>query len=337
MFDKDKKIIYSGIQPSGEFTIGNYFGAIKNWVALQHEYNCIYNLADLHTITVPQEPAALRRRTVECMAMLIASGINPENSLIFLQSHVAAHSQLCWLLNCFTYMGELSRMTQFKDKSSRQGANIRVGLYDYPVLMAADILLYQSDIVPVGDDQRQHLELARDIAIRFNAQYSPTFKVPEGYFGEKGARIMSLADPNKKMSKSDENKNAFILMKDNKDVIISKFKKAVTDCDSEIRYDIKQKPGISNLLEIYSCSRSISIKEAEADFCGKSYAQFKLAVGESVADALAPIQSEFERLVKEKSYINSIFCSHAQTASNIAARTLSKTMRKIGFYQLEKQ
>lgn len=332
MFDKDKKLIFSGIQPSGEFTIGNYFGAIKNWVKLQDEYNCIYCLADMHAITVAQVPADLRRRTLECSAMLIASGIDPEKSLLFVQSHVAAHAELCWILNCNSYMGEMSRMTQYKDKSAKQGENIRVGLFDYPVLMAADILLYNADLVPVGDDQTQHLELARNIAERFNNNYSPTFVVPEGYFSENGSRVMSLADPHKKMSKSDENKNAFILMKDNKDIIISKFKKAVTDSGCEIIFDRENKPGISNLLEIYASACEISVDAAQKEFENSSYAEFKLAVGEAVADALAPIQSEYERIMKDKDFIDSVFAKSAGEASYIASKVLTKVKKKVGFY-----
>lgn len=333
MFDKDRKLIFSGIQPSGEFTIGNYFGAIKNWVKLQDEYNCIYCIADMHAITVAQVPADLRRRTVECSAMLMASGIDPEKSLLFVQSHVPAHAELCWILNCNSYMGEMSRMTQYKDKSAKQGETIRVGLFDYPVLMAADILLYNADLVPVGDDQSQHLELARNIAARFNYNYSPTFVVPEGYFSKNGSRVMSLADPNKKMSKSDDNKNAFILMKDNRDTIISKFKKAVTDSGCEIVFDRENKPGISNLLEIYAVACDKTIAEAQREFLGKSYAEFKVAVGETVADCLAPIQSEYERIMTDKTFIDSVFDKSAEQASYIASKVLTKVKRKVGFYQ----
>ncbi|MCR4894305.1 MAG: tryptophan--tRNA ligase [Eubacteriales bacterium] len=333
MFDKDKKTIFSGIQPSGEFTIGNYFGAIKNWVDLQGDYNCIYFIADMHSLTVPQVPADLRRRTFECSAMLLAAGVDPDKSLLFVQSHVPAHAELCWILNCNSYMGEMSRMTQYKDKSAKQGENIRVGLFDYPVLMAADILLYNSDLVPVGADQTQHVELARNIAERFNNNYSPTFTVPEGYIPESGARIMSLADPTRKMSKSDENANAYILMKDPRDVIISKFKKAVTDSGHEIVHDRENKPGISNLLEIYACVCGKSVKEAEADFATSSYADFKLAVGEAVADRLAPIQSEFDRLVKDKQYVMDILKDGSEKASAIAARVLDKVKRKVGYLQ----
>lgn len=334
MFDENKKIIFSGIQPSGEFTLGNYLGAIKNWAKLQEDYNCIYCIVDMHAITVLQEPSELRRRSLECSAMVLASGIDPQKTVLYIQSHVAAHAELCWILNCYSYMGELSRMTQFKDKSAKQGENIRVGLYDYPVLMAADILLYQSDLVPVGVDQKQHLELSRDIAQRFNQQYSPTFKVPEGYFGQAGSRIMSLTDPTKKMSKSDENANAYILMKDKKDVIISKFKRAVTDSETDIRYDKENKPGISNLLEIYSCINERSIEDAQKEFVDLGYGEFKLAVGEAVADKLAPIQSEFERIVKDKDYVNKVLKESSEYASYMSKKTLDKVKKKIGFYKI---
>lgn len=331
MFNNDKKIIFSGIQPTGEFTIGNYFGAISNWAKLQDEYNCIYCVVDMHAITVPHEAAKLRKQTMECAAMLIAAGIDPKRSLLFIQSHVSAHAELCWILNCSSYMGELSRMTQFKDKASKQGENIRVGLFDYPVLMAADILLYQADMVPVGVDQTQHLELSRDIAGRFNQNYSPTFIVPEGYYGEAGSKIMSLSDPSKKMSKSDDNINAFILMNDKRDVIINKFKRAITDSDSHVKYDIVNKPGISNLLEIYSCAANVSVKDAQKEFENSNYAAFKLAVGEAVADHLAPIQSEYARILADKQYIQQALTEGAEAAGRIANKTLAKVKRKVGF------
>ena len=331
---EDKKTILSGIQPSGEFTIGNYFGAIKNWVERQDDYNCIYFIADMHAITVNQVPAMLRKRSFECAAMLLASGIDPNKSLLFVQSHVHQHAELGWILNCFSHMGELSRMTQYKDKSKNQGDNIKVGLFDYPVLMAADILLYQADLVPVGDDQKQHLELTRTIANRFNNTFSPTFKLPDGYYGENGARIMSLQDPNKKMSKSDENKNGFISMIDKKDVIMAKCKRAVTDSDTQIIYDKENKPGVSNLLEIYSCATNKTIEEAVKDFEGKNYAYLKTAVGESIADRLTPIQDEFERLCKEKTYVNEVLQKSEEQASYIANKTLRKVKKKVGFYSL---
>ena len=331
MFDDSKKTIFSGIQPSGDFTIGNYYGAIKNWVKLQDDYNCIYCVVNMHAITVPQVPADLRRRSYECTAMLLASGIDPERSLLFLQSHVPAHAELCWLLNATSYMGELSRMTQYKDKSAKQGENIRVALFDYPVLMAADILLYQTDLVPVGEDQTQHLELSRDIAGRFNQLYSPTFKIPEGYFGTSGKRIMSLADPSKKMSKSDENSNAFILMKDPRNVIINKFKRAVTDSDRSIVYDPVNKPGISNLIEIYSCATKKDRDDVVREFENSTYADFKLAVGEAVADELSPIQDEYNRLMQDKSYLEEVLRKSSDEANRIASKTIYKAKKKVGF------
>ncbi len=330
-FDKDKKIIFSGIQPTGEFTIGNYFGAIVNWAKLQDDYNCIYCVVDMHAITVPQQAAKLRKQTIECSAMLLAAGIDPKRAMLFVQSHVSAHAELCWILNCNSYMGELSRMTQFKDKASKQGENIRVGLFDYPVLMAADILLYQADLVPVGVDQTQHLELARDIAGRFNQNYSPTFVVPDGYYGQAGSKIMSLADPSKKMSKSDGNTNAFILMNDKKDVIINKFKRAVTDSDTFVKYDPVNKPGISNLLEIYSCAANVSVQEAQKTFENSNYASFKTAVGEAVAYHLEPIQSEYERILSDKEYIQKVLEEGSQSAASLANKTLQKAKKKVGF------
>jgi len=336
MTEEAKKIIFSGIQPSGEFTLGNYFGAIKNWTTLQEDYHCIYSVVDMHAITVPQEPAALRKRSFQCAAMLLAAGLDPEKIILFIQSHVSAHAELAWILNCFSYMGELSRMTQFKDKSKKQGENIRVGLYDYPVLMAADILLYQADLVPVGNDQKQHLELARDLAQRFNQTFSDTFVVPDGYFGTAGARIMSLQEPTKKMSKSDENFNGFISMVDSRDRIIAKMKRAVTDSETEVRYDTEKKPGISNLLEIYCCATGYTLEAAQKEFVHTGYGDFKLAVGEAVADALMPIQNEYNRLLNEKTYVEQILKQGAEKANFIANKTLNKVKRKIGYYQLKK-
>ena len=313
-----KKIVYSGIQPSGTFTIGNYFGAMKNWVQMQEDYRSLFCVVDLHAITMPQNPADLRRRTYESIALLLALGIDPEKSILYVQSMVPEHSELAWILNCSTYMGELSRMTQFKDKSQKQGENIRVGLFDYPVLMAADILLYQTDLVPVGNDQRQHVELARDIAIRFNQNFGNVFKVPEAYFGESGARIMSLQEPGRKMSKSDENANAFISLLDDSKTIVKKFKRAVTDSDMAVYHNREEKPGVSNLMEIYSCATGKSLEEITREFDGKGYGDFKLAVGETVADTLLPVQNEYHRLLGEK-------------ASQIAWRTLSKVRKKVGF------
>ena len=326
----EQKILFSAVQPSGAVTIGNYIGAIKNWVALQDEYRCFYAVADLHAITVRQEPSALRRNTLELLALFIACGVDPEKCVLFVQSHVPAHCELTWTLNTIAYPGELSRMTQFKDKSARHAENVNMGLMDYPVLMAADILLYQSALVPVGADQKQHLELSRDLALRFNNRYGQTFTVPEPYIlKENGAKIMSLAEPAKKMSKSDDNVNAFVTMTDDKDTVIRKFKRAVTDSGSEIRF-AEEKPGVSNLLTIYSVFSGKSVKEAEAEFSGKGYGDFKLAVGETVA--LAPIQKKRAELLADKAYLESVMKSGAGSAFKAARRTLSKVYRKIGFY-----
>ena len=336
MEEKVKSSLFSAVQPSGAVTIGNYIGAIRNFVKLQDEYNCIYAVADLHAITVRQEPAALRRNTLELMALFLACGIDPKKCVLFVQSHVPAHCELAWVLNTISYPGELSRMTQFKDKSAKHAENVNMGLMDYPVLMAADILLYQAALVPVGADQKQHLELTRDLAIRFNNRYGQTFTVPDGYIlKDSGARIMSLADPSKKMSKSDDNPNAFVTMGDDRDSILRKFKRAVTDSDSEIRYDPENKPGVSNLLTIYHAFTGKSLADSEREFAGKGYGEFKEAVGEAVADALAPIQAEKARLLADKAYINSIISEGDNAAFRMARKTLSKVYRKIGFYSGE--
>ena len=326
-----KKRIYSAIQPSGTFTIGNYYGAMKNWVALQDEHDCLFCLANMHAITVPQEPAKLRARTYECLAMLMAIGIDPEKSILYVQSQVGAHAELSWILNCTAYMGELSRMTQYKVKSGKQGSTIRVGLFDYPVLMAADILLYQADLVPVGADQKQHVELARDIAERFNTTYSPTFTVPEPLFGSAGRRVMSLQDPTSKMSKSDTNINGFISMTDAPNIIVKKFKRAVTDSETEVRYDPETKPGISNLMEIYCCATDKTIEAVEAEFAGQGYGTFKTAVGEAVAESLKPIQDKYAELLADKGELDNIMKNGAAQASRIAYKTLAKAQRKVGF------
>ncbi|HIX07283.1 MAG TPA: tryptophan--tRNA ligase [Candidatus Borkfalkia faecipullorum] len=336
MEEKVKSSLFSAVQPSGAVTIGNYIGAIRNFVKLQDEYNCIYAVADLHAITVRQEPAVLRRNTLELMALFLACGIDPKKCVLFVQSHVPAHCELAWVLNTISYPGELSRMTQFKDKSAKHAENVNMGLMDYPVLMAADILLYQAALVPVGADQKQHLELTRDLAIRFNNRYGQTFTVPDGYIlKDSGARIMSLADPSKKMSKSDDNPNAFVTMGDDRDSILRKFKRAVTDSDSEIRYDPENKPGVSNLLTIYHAFTGKSLADSEREFAGKGYGEFKEAVGEAVADALAPIQAEKARLLADKAYINSIISEGDNAAFRMARKTLSKVYRKIGFYSGE--
>ena len=333
-FSNTKKTILSGIQPSGNLTIGNYLGALRNWVKFQNEeadaYNFLYCVADLHAITVRQTPAELRRRTMETVAIYLAAGIDPEKSLFFVQSHVPAHAQLAWVLNCYTMFGELSRMTQFKDKSAKNAQNINAGLFTYPALMASDILLYQADLVPVGIDQKQHLELTRDIAERFNQIYGDTFVVPECYMAKTGAKICSLADPTKKMSKSDENPNACVLMLDSKDDVIRKFKRAVTDSDTVVKY-ADGKDGINNLMSIYSCFTGKSFEEIEKEFEGRGYGDFKLAVGEACADGLAPIQEEFKRLMADKAYLEGVMRDNADQASYIARKTLSKVYRKVGF------
>ncbi len=327
----DKKTIFSGIQPSGCVTIGNYLGALRSWKELQSEYNCYFCVVDLHALTVRQEPAELRRRCIELYAEYMACGLDPEKNVMFFQSHVPAHSELSWLLTCTSYMGEMSRMTQFKDKSKKAGANVGLGLLCYPVLMAADILLYNTDLVPVGADQKQHLELARLLAQRFNNSYSDTFTVPDAYIPKNGARIMSLTEPTSKMSKSAENPNAFVSILDEPDAIMKKFARAVTDSDNKVICDAENKPGITNLIEIYSSCTGISREQVEADFEGKGYGDFKLAVGEACADALAPVQAEYARLVADKAYLEEMMRKGASEAAHDAARTMSKVRRKIGF------
>lgn len=325
-----KKVILSGIQPTGVFTLGNYLGAIKNWVVLQEEYDCAYMIADLHSITVRQEPAKLRQQILSAFATLLACGIDPQKSLTFIQSHVHQHAELSWVLSCYTQFGELSRMTQFKDKSAKHADNVNAGLFTYPSLMAADILLYQADLVPVGVDQKQHLEITRDIATRFNGIYGNTFTLPEPYIPKMGAKIMSLADPTKKMSKSDENPNGFITILDEPDAIIRKFKRAVTDSDACVRY-ADGKDGINNLMTIYSIITGKTLEEIEREFDGKGYGDFKLAVGEVVSDHLKPVREEHKRLMADKAYLQQIYTEGAEKAGRIANRTLSKVYRKVGF------
>ncbi len=327
-----KKTIFSGVQPSGMLTIGNYLGSIKNWKEFEDKYNCLYCVVDLHAITVRQDPAILRRRTYETLALYIASGLDPEKNTLFVQSHVPAHAELAWVLNCYTMFGELSRMTQFKDKSKKYSANINAGLFTYPALMASDILLYQTDLVPVGIDQMQHIELTRDVAGRFNQVYGDTFKIPEGFIPKAGAKIMSLAEPEKKMSKSDENQNASVYILDRKDDIIRKFKRAVTDSDTVVcrRED---KAGINNLMTIYSAFTGKSDADIESEFAGRGYGDFKLAVGETVADALAPVQKRFDELMADKGYLESVMKDGSARAAYLARKTLSKVYRKIGFTQ----
>ena len=331
-FSKDKKTIFSAVQPSGNLTIGNYLGAIKNWQTLQDsgEYNCLYCVADMHSITVRQNPADLRRRTLETLAVYIASGLDPEKNIMFVQSHVPAHAELAWVLNCYTMFGELSRMTQFKDKSAKNEQNINAGLFTYPALMAADILLYGTDLVPVGIDQKQHVELARDIAERFNQLYGETFTVPEPYILQTGKKIYSLAEPGKKMSKSEENVNSFIGILDSRDVIIKKFKRAVTDSETCVRY-AEGKDGLNNLMTIYSCFTGKTMEEIEREFEGKGYGDFKLAVGEACADALAPLQKQYNCLMSDRSYMENILAQNADYAAYLARKMLSKVYRKVGF------
>lgn len=330
MSDNQKKTIFSGVQPSGKLTLGNYLGAIKNFPLLQEEYNCIYCVVDMHAITVRQDPAALRRQTLEVLAQYIACGLDPEKSVLFIQSHVPAHAELAWVLNCYTMFGEASRMTQFKDKSAKHADNVNVGLFDYPVLMAADILLYQTDMVPVGVDQLQHIELARNIAQRFNGVYSDIFVMPEPYIPKTGAKIMSLADPTRKMSKSDENANGFVLLMDKPEDIMRKFKRAVTDSDSRIIVS-EDKPGVSNLISIYALATGKTIEQVQQEFEGKGYGDFKPAVGEAVVELLRPIREKTEDLLKNKDYLEQVYREGAQKAGYLARKTLDKVYRKVGF------
>ena len=325
----DKKVLFSAIQPSGILTIGNYLGALRNFKKMQDDYNGIFSVADLHTLTVRQDPATLRKNIYELVALYLACGINPEQSILFVQSHVSAHAELAWVLNTICYPGELSRMTQFKEKSKSHEDNINMGLMDYPVLMTSDILLYQTDTVPVGADQKQHLELARDIAIRFNNRFGETFKVPEGFIPKTAARVMSLQEPMKKMSKSDANLNAFISMDDDKDTVIRKFKRAVTDSDNRIIFS-EDKPGISNLLTIYAAVTDKTIESAEKEFVGLGYGDFKLRVGEAVADVIEPIRQQKNKLLANKDYLDDVLSDGACRAERIAWKTLAKVYKKVG-------
>ena len=329
----DKKVVFSGVQPSGNLTIGNYLGAIKNFSTFSEEYHCFYCVVDMHAITVRQVPADLRRRTYETLALYMAAGLDPKKNTLFVQSHVPAHAELGWMLNCFTMFGELSRMTQFKDKSQKHADNINAGLFTYPTLMAADILLYQTELVPVGVDQKQHLELARDIAQRFNGLYSDTFVVPEGYIPQTGMKIMSLAEPTAKMSKSDPNPNAIVYILDSKDDILRKFKRAVTDSGCEVRAG-EGKDGINNLMTIYRCFTGKTDAEIESEFAGRGYGDFKQAVGEACADALAPVREEYARLIADKAYLESVMKEGAEAAAYCARKTISKVKRKLGFVTL---
>ena len=325
-----KKRSLSLIQPTSIPTLGNYLGAMKGWPSFQEEYDTVYGVADLHSITVRQEPKKLRQQTMELYAMLLAVGLDPEKGIIFVQSHVPAHSQLAWLLNCYTQFGELSRMTQFKDKSAQHSDNVNAGLFTYPCLMAADILLYQADVVPVGADQKQHVEICRDIANRFNGVYGNVFTVPEPVIQKNGARVMSLADPTRKMSKSDPNPKGTVYLTDEPNVIMKKFKSAVTDSEMSVRY-AEGKDGINNLMTIYSAITGDSFEKIEADFSGKGYGDFKVAVGEAVVEELRPVQEKFKQLMNDKAYLTECQKNGADFASRIGNRTLNKAMKKIGF------
>lgn len=326
----EKKKVLSCIQPSGMLTLGNYLGALKNWIKMQDEFECTYAVADLHAITVRQEPAKLRAQIYSTYALMLALGLDTEKSTLFIQSHVPEHAQLSWLLSCYTQFGELSRMTQFKDKSAKHADNVNVGLFSYPALMAADILLYKPDFVPVGADQKQHLEIARDIAIRFNHIYGDVFTVPEPYIPKTGARVMSLQDPTKKMSKSDENVNAWVAILDDKDTVIRKFKRAVTDSLAQVKLSDDQ-PGIKNLIGIYSAVTGLTPEQIEKEFDGKGYGDFKLAVGEAVADELAPIRERYNQIISDKGELERLFREGADRAEHVARKTYFKAMKKVGF------
>lgn len=328
--EQQKKTIYSAIQPSGMLTLGNYLGALRNWVMLQNEYDCIYTVADLHAITVRQQTPAFRKQILETYALLIAVGVDPEKSLLFIQSHVAAHSQLSWILSCYTQFGELSRMTQFKDKSAKHADNVNAGLFTYPSLMAADILLYKADLVPVGADQKQHLEITRDVAARFNNIYGEVFTIPEGFIPKVGARVMSLQDPTKKMSKSDENVNSWVAILDKPEDIMRKFKRAVTDSESEVAFR-EGKDGVNNLMGIYSAITGKTLEAVTEEFAGKGYGDFKNAVGEAVVEEFRPVREKFDDLMKNKDFLQETWRKGAVEAEKIANKTLSKVMKKIGF------
>ncbi len=327
-----KKRIFSGIQPSGDLTLGSYMGAISNWVAMQDEYDCVYCIVDMHAITVRQDPAELRRRALAQLAQYIACGLDPEKSILFIQSHVPQHAELSWVLGCYTQFGELSRMTQFKQKSQQHADNITAGLFTYPVLMAADILLYQADAVPVGADQKQHVELCRDVAQRFNGIYGDVFTLPEPFIPKIGARVMSLADPANKMSKSDPDGCVFLM--DAPDAVRRKFKRAVTDCDSSVRFDREAKPGVSNLLTIFCAATGSTLEQAEAEFAGQGYGAFKSAVADAVIALTDPIRTESQKLMQDKAYLENIYRDGAARAAAIARRTLRKVYKKVGFVEL---
>ena len=325
-----KKIILSGIQSTGKLTLGNYLGAINNWVHMQEEYDCYYMIANLHTLTVRNDPEELRNNTLKILATYIAAGLDPEKNTLFIQSQVKEHAELGWILDCYTYMGELSRMTQFKDKAAKHADNINAGLFTYPALMAADILLYQADLVPVGEDQRQHLEITRDLAERFNKLYGKTFVVPEAYVRKESARIMGLQDPESKMSKSATNPNDVIFIEDEPEVIMKKFKKAVTDSENRIKFDPEKKPGVSNLMQIYSAITDKNMQEIEEEFEGKGYGDFKVAVANSVIDNLKPVQEKYKEILQNKDYLKEIYTKGAESARKLASKTLEDVKNKIG-------
>ena len=329
--ETNKKVIFSGIQPSGALHLGNYLGALRNWVALQDEYNCVYCVVDEHAITVRQDPAALRRQTIELFAQLVACGIDPEKSILFIQSHVPAHAELAWVLNCYTMFGELSRMTQFKDKSAKHADNVNAGLFTYPSLMAADIMLYQADLVPVGEDQKQHVELTRNIVQRFNGIYGDVFTMPDAYIPKVGARVMSLNQPDSKMSKSIPEGCVYLM--DSPDDIMRKFKRAITDSDTErcVRYDRANKPGVATLIDIYAAVTGKTYEQIEVEFEGKGYGAFKPAVGEAVVELLRPVREETVRLLGDKAYLEGLYRAGAEKAASVAQRTLRKVHKKVGF------
>ena len=326
----NKKIILSGIQSTGRLTLGNYLGAINNWVKMQEEYDCYYMIANLHTLTIRNNPDELKNNTLKILAMYIAAGLDPEKNTFFIQSQVHEHAELGWILDCYTYMGELSRMTQFKDKSSKHADNINAGLFTYPVLMAADILLYQADLVPVGEDQRQHLEIARDIAERFNKLYGKTFNVPEAFVKKESARIMGLQNPESKMSKSATNPNDVIFIEDEPETIIKKIKKAVTDSENKVRFDPENKPGVSNLMQIYSSITGKTMIEIEKDFENKGYGEFKITIANCVVEKLKPIQEKYKKLLEDREYLEKIYTKGAENARKLASKTLREVKDKIG-------
>ena len=328
---KGRKISFSAIQPSGNITLGNYMGALRRWPTFQGEYDCIYCVVDEHAITVRQNPAELRHHSLELFAQLIACGIDPEKSILFIQSHVPAHAELAWILNCFTMFGELNRMTQFKEKSQSHADNINAGLFTYPTLMAADILLYQTDIVPVGEDQRQHVELCRDIAIRFNGVYGDVFTVPEAVIPKTAGRVMSLQEPEKKMSKSSDNENSYILVMDSPDIIMRKFKRAVTDSEAAVVYDPEHKPGVSNLMDIYAGATGLTMEQIQQQFEGKGYGEFKTAVGEAVVELLRPVRENTDRLMADKGELERLMKEGAAKAGHVSSFTLNKARKKLGF------